>query len=244
MTGRGRPLLAAAALVVAMAGLAAAEPPAASAPSVESAPRADSAPPGSAAADHALVERILRESGVVSTSPRPSVRGYLADVLWRFFGWLLRYMRAAQAWVVTGTIAVYIALGILASAVLASLTWLLARLVRGSPRGPAAGPRVSLETQKRPEAPPDRGAWALELERCLAGQDVAGAREALWWWFARSVYAGAVEAAWTSREVLARASRLDLAPLVGDLDVMIYGKHFPSPSEVRGLFTRMQEALP
>jgi hypothetical protein len=89
----------------------------------------------------------------------------------------------------------------------------------------------------------DAAAWRDELEGRLLAGDVAGALEAAWWWLARSLLGDAVDAAWTGREVLDRAGRPDLLPLVRRLDLLAYGPRRPRVEEVRGYARTLAEVL-
>jgi hypothetical protein len=93
--------------------------------------------------------------------------------------------------------------------------------------------------------PPERGRadWRQELDRRLASGDVAGALEALWWWFAREVASEHVDASWTSHELLARCGRRELAPLATALDRLLYGAERPDVSDLLRFRGRIEEAL-
>lgn len=89
-----------------------------------------------------------------------------------------------------------------------------------------------------------REAWAAELGRWLDASDAAAACHALWWWLASALLPGAaVAASWTSRELVARAGRRDLAPPVRRLDRMIYGADRPGVEDVRRLWSELEEAV-
>jgi hypothetical protein len=112
-------------------------------------------------------------------------------------------------------------------------------------------PRARRETGElaaKPAPPPtaglDAAGWRAELERRLAGGRVAEALEAAWWWLARSLAGDRVEPDWTSRDLMARAQRPDLLPLVRRLDGLTYGPRRPALDDVRSLIGRLEEALP
>jgi hypothetical protein len=89
----------------------------------------------------------------------------------------------------------------------------------------------------------DRSEWRRELDRRLAAGDVPGAIEALWWWFARSVAGGGVDATCTSRELVLSVGRNDLLSHVPSLDRMSYGTARPPVEEVRHFLERLEQAL-
>lgn len=82
------------------------------------------------------------------------------------------------------------------------------------------------------------------METRLAADDVTAALEALWWWFARSLCAAAVDPAWTSQELLARCGRPDLAATARVLDRLLYGSERPSVPQVRHFAGRLEGLLP
>ncbi len=91
--------------------------------------------------------------------------------------------------------------------------------------------------------PLDAAGWRAELERRLAAGKTAEALEAAWWWLARSLAGHLVEPDWTSRDLVTRSQRSDLTRLIRRLDAFIYGPLRPLPEDVRGLVTRLEEAL-
>ncbi len=121
-------------------------------------------------------------------------------------------------------------------------------LVRARLQGRGQARRTS-PVVTRPVAPgaaaraPERDEWLTELRARLARGDVPAALEALWWWFARSLSGAAAESSWTSRELLAHASRPELAPLAAALDRLLYGETRPSVEDVRRLADRVQAEL-
>jgi hypothetical protein len=106
---------------------------------------------------------------------------------------------------------------------------------------PAPG---ALAAEPAPAAGLDAAGWRAELERRLAGGRTAEALEAAWWWLARSLAGDRVEPDWTSRDLMARARRPDLIPLVRRLDGLTYGPRRPALDDVRSLVGRLEEALP
>ena len=96
------------------------------------------------------------------------------------------------------------------------------------------------EVEPLVETPDSVETWTVELRRLLAEGDGVGAAEALWWWLANILEADA-EPSWTSRELIARVGRRDLAPAVRRLDWMLYGPWSPDAGEVEGLWRDLAE---
>ncbi len=147
-------------------------------------------------ADHALVERLLAQTGV-ERDPVPPQPSYLAEVYRTFLRALmelvergsraLRLDRDVLLWIV-------VALAVLVLALVARA--LLPRLRRRSQE--AGAPEVV--SRDLPPADWDAAAWRAELERCLAEERIRDALRAAWWWLARSVAGAQVAPDWTSRE--------------------------------------------
>lgn len=197
----------------------------------------------SAPADLELVRRILEQTGVDQTPPAPGWSAYFETLAEVFAEWLVRHFprlqglaslprRLGPAAAVVGVALVATVLLLIARATLRRRQ--VAALAR-PPRPAPAAPRV-VERGRRE--------WRHELERRLAGGDVEGALEALWWWFARSVSSGRVDAAWTSRELLASSDRMDLMPEAGSLDRLLYGFERPGTDDLRRFLVRLEAALP
>jgi hypothetical protein len=125
----------------------------------------------------------------------------------------------------------------------AALVVAAVRLARRRPRRQTAAGQGAPHPGGPPLAGGDAAAWRDELERRLLAGDAPGALEAAWWWLARSLLGGAVDAAWTGRELIDRAGRPDLLPLVRRLDLLAYGPRRPRVDEVRGCARRVAEAL-
>ena len=194
-------------------------------------------------ADLELVRRILEETGVDQTPPAPGWSAYFETLAEAFAEWLVRHFPRLQ-----GLQSLPRRLGpaaaLLGVALVVAVLFLIARTTvrrrqiaaRARPAATApATPRI-LERGRRE--------WRHELERRLAAGDVEGALEALWWWFARSVSAGRVDAAWTSRELLASSDRADLMPEAGTLDRLLYGFERPDADALRRFLVRLEAALP
>jgi hypothetical protein len=196
-----------------------------------------------AAADLPVLRRVLEETRVDQTVPTPGWSGYAAAVAEAFFEWLRGvFPRLPRLdWIATrlGWFAVAI-VGLLVLLIVVALL----RMAAGGLRRPRAQPGSPPPAPARPAPERDRGAWRAEVDRRLAAADVAGALEALWWWFARSISAARVDPAWTSQELLAHCGRRDLAPFATTLDRLLYGSERPGPQDVRGFLGRLEAALP
>ena len=119
---------------------------------------------------------------------------------------------------------------------------LLPRLRRGRrPQTPEALAGVAAATAAGRAL--DAAGWRAELDRRLAAGRTAEALEAAWWWLARSLAGSRAEPDWTSRDLMTRVGRPDLAGLVRRLDAFIYGPRRPALDDVRGLVARLEEAL-
>lgn len=203
----------------------------------------ETAPP--AVADHALIERILAETGVERQPPSPGFADYMqtvAEAVLRGVADWLGALRIKAQWALE-PLAIGLALSLLVVLVIA-----LFLVLRRSRR--EAGAARQRRTPEVPVGPArsspalDRQGWAERFEEHLSRGDVARALEAVWWWFARSVAGERVDPSWTSRELLLRCGRVDLLRFAGALDRMIYGAVPPRPDAVRALFGSLQEALP
>lgn len=198
-----------------------------------------------ASADQAQVERILRASEVEREPASPSPGAYLGHVVERFaraladlLGSMGRALRKSGldprllAWAI-----LLLALGAAGLALASALRGRGRR--RARPTTVETRPAADIAARLR-----DRDAWGRELERRLERGEIAAALEALWWWLARSLSGAMVEASWTSHELLARAQRMDLAPLAASLDGLVYGAARPGVEDVRQLAGRIRAALP
>jgi hypothetical protein len=197
-----------------------------------------------APSDPQVVDQVLTQAGVDRAMPDPGWSGYLdalaealVDVLGRVsspMGEVLAHYGRLVA------IAVVLLVALIGG-------WLALTLVqtRRARRGLAAtrrGPDVALVPVAAP--PRDAGAWRAALERALAAGEVGPALEALWWWFACTV-AGTegIERSSTSRELVARMGRAELAAPARELDRWLYGPRRPDVGEIRGLLVRLEHVI-
>jgi hypothetical protein len=211
--------------------------------------RADDGPrqPRAAAADHELLESIVREDGIESVRPRPRLGHYLADLASAFFRWLrglLEFLApgvgSLAAWVVRlGWLIVVIVLGvILLISALMALQRALQRRRRAAPEARAGLPTEDI----RPDVG-TRPDWEARLAGHLRRGDVSAALEALWWWLACRLIATEVDPTWTSRELMLEAERPDLLPRVRVLDRMMYGAEPPAAEDVNRFWGELREAV-
>lgn len=196
-------------------------------------------------ADMEAVERVLRETGVDQQVPTQGWSGYpiaVAEAVLEAIGGLraprgletLPGILGPAAAVIVGVTVLTL---LLAFARFSYRRWQDRRRKRLSEAGPARAATV-------PAAAPREGAgWRAEIERRLSQGDLPGALEAVWWWFAVGVSDGDVDPSWTSRELLTRSGRLDLAPLGSTLDRLLYGARRPDAEDVRRFVSRGEAAL-
>jgi hypothetical protein len=198
----------------------------------------------SAQADPVLVRRILQESGVDQTVPSPGWASYVEAVAEALFDWLRDRVPGMKALASLAkglgpTVAV-----VAAAAILLLLLWLARGLLSRRRLGSTARPAAVRAVASAVAEPRDRSGWRAQMESRLAGGDLTGALEALWWWLARSVSPGRVDPSWTSQELLARCGRIDLLPLVRTLDRLLYSPQRPTIDDVRRFAGRLEPLLP
>lgn len=184
---------------------------------------------------------MLAESGV-STAPAPPDSSYVGELLAAAQRAFLDALMAGGAMLDLSAPVIYgiaIVLALLAALLIGRLV--LARVRPGRRRDAEAG-SVAAGSARAPEHR-NAAEWRAELERRLAEGRIPEALEAAWWWLARSVAGEKAEPDWTSRDLMARSRRPDLAPLVRRLDAFIYGPRQPAAEELRTLVGRMEETL-
>ena len=193
-----------------------------------------------APADRAVLERVLTSSGVERT-PAPPESSYLGELVRTVLESLVRGLEKgarmihlpAQVLVAAACVAVAVALFLIVRALLPHLR----PLGRKAPGTPA------MMALPAPAAELDAAGWRAELDRRLAAGRSAEALEAAWWWLARSLAGSLALADWTSRDLVIRAGRPELAALIRRLDAFIYGPRRPAAEEVRGLVSRLEDVL-
>lgn len=206
---------------------------------------------GNATADRALLEEVLSETGVARE---------MAEVGWSSYPYhLLRKVgEAFIGFVVGGVSQLFAAEGIwrvavwllLVLAAAALFGWLVRAVLgwwRQRKDAGTAGDESDVVTAggvaSREHLARSAAAWRSELEAHLRAGRIPQALEAAWWWLARSLAAERADSSWTSRELVARAGRGELGPIVGTLDALMYGPRRPRASEVRGLVQALDERL-
>jgi hypothetical protein len=200
-------------------------------------------PPQSA--DHALLREIIQQERLAHARPDPDWWGWLVELvraaLERLPDVFLPARRALQSLGLSMDTVATLLLALLAALIVAVATIAALRLLR---RGtPAPLPRDAMAAEALAAEPREKGAWRASLEAHLREGRMAEALEAVWWWLAASVSRGPVDPSWTSRELLARAGRLDLRPWASLLDRMTYGPQRPAVAEVRHLVDALEGAV-
>jgi hypothetical protein len=195
-----------------------------------------------AQADPAEIERLLREAGVEREITPTGWMGYLEalleTLLHRLSGYgsplrsFLEQHAGLSRWIAYGLLFVVLVLALIV------VVEILRRRARGVVR---AGEGVRVLSRPTPAAR-DAAAWRAAIERRLARGELGPALEALWWWFALSV-AAEVPSSCTSRELVARSGRADLAAPARELDRLLYGPRRPRAEDVRAMALRLSPLL-
>jgi hypothetical protein len=227
--------------VLAATSAAAAGPPASSGRSG----RAPHGRPGSAlTADAPLVRTLYQETRATRELPDPSWGEYARVVGRRLAVWLGDHIKALGP--VGGLVVRAFGYGILALA-LATLGVLLWRWGGGlwRRRLPARAAATIVEPASSSLAPTRVRpiSWRDRIEEQLALGRVDAALEAVWWWLASSVADREIQASATSRELLERTGRRDLAPHTRALDRMMYGPVRPSTLDIRRFVGRLETVV-
>lgn len=184
------------------------------------------------AAGDALVERVLRETGVEDRPERPQISDYLHH--------LFRHMlttSAARGSVTLLARIVQVALWILVGLAVCAVVWLLWVVVR-SRRGRAPAPSQSNgATVVDAPAEPSKSAaqWRQEIEACLAGGNFAGAVRATWWWIATATVQGEAQPSWTTEDAARLARHPGIGSLLHRLDRMAFGLNRPDGEQIRSI---------
>lgn len=195
-------------------------------------------------ADQALLQQVFEQERITRTMPDPEWSDYFVDLARTLLGALPDFMapaRNALAGLGLSMETVATVLLALLGAAVAALAVIALLRMRRRRKPPAAPEEVAFEALPAPTR--DRDAWRALLEDHLRAGRMAEALEAAWWWLAASVSRGPVDPSWTSRELLARAGRLDLGAGASTLDRMIYGKHRPAAADVREVVARLESAV-
>ncbi len=206
------------------------------------APRAPVAWDEAATADGETLARVLAASEVERRPDQPGWSAYPSYLMARLVEWIER--NVVEPLAETEGIERFLTL-LAAALVLAAVVVLAVQLLRWwSRREPApATPAAEAQPLAPALAARDAAAWRAELERRLEAGEIAAALEAAWWWLARALGGERVEPDWTSRELIARTGRRDLAPEARTLDTLLYGPEAPVADDVRRLVRRLDGVL-
>jgi hypothetical protein len=197
-------------------------------------------------ADHELLRRLIEQERIAGAAPGPEWTDYLVSLARAALSALERLLSPARD-VIAGlglsmdTVATVL-LVLLAATAAALATIGVLRLLRRR-RRPAVAETSVGPAQPLPASASDPRAWRALLDERLRAGGIAEALEAAWWWLAASVSRGPVDPSWTSRELLARAGRLDLGRWAAALDRMTYGPERPGAEDVRGLIDALEAAV-
>ena len=195
-------------------------------------------------ADLALLQRVIEQEHVARAVPEPDWWNYLVDVARAVLDGLPSVLAPVRDAItrmgISMETAANVLLVVLAGAIVAIAAVAVMRLAR---RRRPADPVPDAILPAPDAAPRDLRAWRALLEERLRAGGIAEALEAAWWWLAASVSRGPVDPSWTSRELLARAGRLDLGRWAAALDRMTYGPQRPGADEVRRLVDTLESAV-
>ncbi|HKD18458.1 MAG TPA: hypothetical protein VKG23_11375 [Thermoanaerobaculia bacterium] len=197
-------------------------------------------------ADPGVLREVLAQARVVQTPAGPRLGSYFAALAAALVRWIARAFHTRPELSESIALAVSVtALALLAAALSVLAIWLWRRLAARR-SAPAAAESPS-EWQTAPDpasARGDRSRWRSRIDELLSAGDVAGALEAVWWWFASSLdLDGAIDGSWTTRELLRRAGRPELSPSASTLDLLMYGRRVPSPADVVSCVGRLEKIL-
>jgi len=193
-------------------------------------------------ADPAAAARVLHEARVDTAIDPPSWTGYvealLESLVDRLSGYGLPLRDFLQSYSGLPRLVTY---GLLAVVVLLAALVVIAFLQQRA-RGLGRAGAARTVTSRPRAAARDAAFWRAEAERRLARGALGPALEALWWWFALSAARDVPESC-TSRELIVRARRPDLAAPARELDRLLYGPQRPQADDVRALAERLSQVL-
>ncbi|MEW6366904.1 MAG: hypothetical protein AB1714_19935 [Acidobacteriota bacterium] len=197
-----------------------------------------------APSDKVLLEKVVTETGVETTPPKPAWTDYVALLVET----LLRRLAEALDPLGRGitrlvSYAGYAAAALLAAATIAGVT-LAARFLIETLRARRKPVTASVQVLLPPgESTPAASTLRGMIEQRLGAGDVAGAIESLWWWLATMLVGAGADASWTTRELILRAGRKDLMPACRTMDRMIYGSARPTIPEIRLFVSRLDKEI-
>ena len=197
-------------------------------------------------ADLNVLREVFARTQAARTASGPRLGSYLQALAAALVRWIAHALRTRPELSESIAAAVNVAAVALLAAVLSVLAiWLWRRLAprRSAPAG-AEPPSEWRSSADSATATWDRSRWRSRIDELLSEGDLAGALEAVWWWFAASLdLDGAIDTSWTTRELLRRAGRPELSRAATSLDVLMYGRRVPSPADVVSCVGRLEEIL-
>jgi hypothetical protein len=204
-----------------------------------------------ASADHRLVEKLVSESRVNSSPPRPSPTLYFKDLVGSVIAWIGGIVSISPGMIeLLAEVITWMALLLFGTAIGVLIVLVLRMRRRHSRRSrqPANGDLAELSMHAVSSLWDDPETCWQELQRALDQGQIADALAALWWWLARAVAGCAADATWTTRQLLAfQGSRLtaqpELVKLCRRLDRMIYGPRQVGVDEVHQLAGELRSAV-
>lgn len=197
-------------------------------------------------ADLDVLHDVLTRTRVMATPAGPTFASYVQALAGGLARWISRALRTRPDLSEDLALAVEVAaLALIAAALSALAIWLWRRLAARRNLPAAEGPRTEWQTAPRTGTGTwDRSRWRSRIDDLLSSGDLAGALEAVWWWFATSLdLDGVIDTSWTTRELLRRAGRPELSRAAVVLDVLLYGRRVPSRAEVVSCVGRLEEIL-
>lgn len=182
------------------------------------------------APDEALVERVLRETGVEDRPERPQITDYVQHL----FGHLLATSAARGSATALGSIlqaTLWVLVGLAACAVV-WLLWIVARSRRSRTPTPSQADYATV-VDVPVTVLKSAAQWREEVEACLAGGELAGAVRATWWWIVTAVARGEVQPSWTTRDAARLPGHSGMGSLLHRLDRMAFGLNRPDGEQIR-----------
>lgn len=191
------------------------------------------------------VEQLVREHRISTHHPDPAPWAYLGDLVSHLLRALVERLAPIfddSDWLATTVrwLARLLFVAALVMVALALRRWLRRRIVRAAAVEAAA---VEAATQTLPTESGRRADRERAVLDCLREGQVDAALEALWWWLAECLGDRDADPSWTTRELVSRHGRRDLAAPVRLFDRLVYGASEPRIEEVRSLYQQLRERL-
>jgi hypothetical protein len=186
------------------------------------------------------VEQLVREHSISTHHPDPAPWAYFGDLVSHLFRALVERLTPLLGdgdWLATTVRWLARLLFVLALIVvaLAVRRWLRGRIAEPAP--------VAAATQTLPTEPDRQADRERAVLDCLRDGPVEAALEALWWWLAECLGDRDADPSWTTRELVSRHDRRDLAAPVRLFDRLVYGAAEPRIEEVRALYQQLRQRL-